>query len=116
LLLLQSSEFLSLTPTSDADVCEAFQMLKPSKSVGLDYIHGFVIRCYSGVFIPVLRHIFTSNLSLTQQYFPVVWQEAAIIPVFEKGNHAAVNNYRPIPILSNFSKFLEPIIQDHVLY
>jgi hypothetical protein len=41
--LSQSSEFLSLAPISDVDVCKAIKRLN-SKSVGLDDIPGFVIK------------------------------------------------------------------------
>jgi hypothetical protein len=37
-LLSQSSEFISLDPINDADVCKAIKRIKPSKSVGLDDI------------------------------------------------------------------------------
>jgi hypothetical protein len=40
-------------------------------------------------------------------YFPAACKEAAIVPVFKTGNHAAVSNYRPISILNNFSKLFE---------
>jgi hypothetical protein len=66
----------------------------------------------STIFIPILRHIF--YLSLTQQYFPATWKEAAVVPVFKRGNHAAMNNYRPIFIVNNFSKIFEFIIHFHV--
>jgi hypothetical protein len=52
--LSQSPEFLSL----------AIKRLKPSKSVGLGDIPGFVITCCSAICIHNLRHIF--NLRLTQ--------------------------------------------------
>ncbi|PNF41595.1 hypothetical protein B7P43_G11563 [Cryptotermes secundus] len=106
--LSPSSEFLSLAPISDADVCKAFKRLKPSKSVGLDDIPGFVIKGGAGI----LTHIF--NLSLEPQCFHTAWKESAVVPVFKRGNHAAVTNQRPISILSNFSKLFEFIIHDHV--
>jgi hypothetical protein len=65
--LSQSSECLSLAPIFDAEVCKSIKRLKPSKSVGLDDTVRFIIKGCSGIFIPVLRHIF--NLSLTQQFF-----------------------------------------------
>ncbi|PNF36765.1 hypothetical protein B7P43_G11156, partial [Cryptotermes secundus] len=107
----QSSEFVSLAPISDADVYKAIKRLKPSKSVGLDGIPGFIIKGCAGIFIPILRHIF--NLSLTQQYFPAASKGSAVVPVFKSGNHAAVSNYRPISITSNFSKLFKFIIHDH---
>jgi hypothetical protein len=56
--LSQSSELLSLAPISDANVCKAITRLKPSKSVGLDDIPGFVIKGCSAIFILILRRIF----------------------------------------------------------
>jgi hypothetical protein len=109
--LSQCSELLSLVPASDADVCKAIKRLKPSKSVGLDDISGFIIKGCSAVFIPILRHIF--NLSLTQ-YFPAAWKESTIVKVFKRGNHATMSNYKPISILNNLSKLLEFIIHDRV--
>jgi hypothetical protein len=47
--LSKSSEFLPLTPVSDADICKAIERLKHSKSVGLDDIPGFVIKGCSGI-------------------------------------------------------------------
>lgn len=61
--LWQSSEFLSLTPISDADVCKAIKRLKPSKHTGLDDIPGFVMKGCAAIFIPILRHIFNLNMT-----------------------------------------------------
>jgi hypothetical protein len=82
------------------------------KSVRLDDIPSFIIMGCSAIFIPILRHIF--NLGLTQQYFPAAWKEAAVVPVFKRGNHATMSNYRSISILNNFPKLFEYIIHDHV--
>jgi hypothetical protein len=79
---LSSSELLTLAPVSYSDIIKAINRLKPSKYVGLDYIPGFVIKGCSDVFVPVLKHIF--NLNLSQQYFPTLWKQAAIIPVLKK--------------------------------
>jgi hypothetical protein len=100
--LSQCSQFLSLAPVSDADVCKAIKTLKPSKSVGLDDIPGFIIKGSSAIFI------------LTQQYIPAAWKKAAVVPVFKRGNHAATRNYRRMSIINNFSKLFEFIIHVHV--
>jgi hypothetical protein len=77
--LSQPSDILSLGPIPNVDVCKAIKRLKPSKSVGLDHVPGFIIKGCSSIFIPILRRIF--NLSLTQQYFPAAWKEAAVVRV-----------------------------------
>jgi hypothetical protein len=103
--LSQSSDFLFLAPITDEDVCKAIKKLKPPTPAGLEDIPGFVVKGCS------LRRMF--NLSITQQYFPDVWKEVALVPIFKRGNHAAVSNYIPIPILSNFSKLFALIMQEH---
>jgi hypothetical protein len=104
--LSQSSNILSLAPISDADVFKAIERPKPSKSVELDDIPSFFMKCCSSNFIPIL--------SLIQQYIPAAWKEAAVLPVFKRGNYVAVIKYRPVSILSNFSKLLDFIIHYHV--
>jgi hypothetical protein len=51
--LPQSSEFLSVVPVPDTDVCKATNRLKPSNSAGLDDNHGFVIKGCSIIFIHI---------------------------------------------------------------
>jgi hypothetical protein len=62
-------------------------------SVGVD-IPGFIIKGYTDIFVPILKHIF--NLSLPQQCFPTLWKKAAIVPVFKKGENTSVSSYKPI--------------------
>jgi hypothetical protein len=71
----------------------------------------FVIMGFYKIFIPVLRFIF--NLSLSQNTFPNLWKQEAIVPVFKKGTTSSVGNYRFIVILNNFSKAFKFIIHDH---
>jgi hypothetical protein len=58
-----------------------------------------------------MKHIINLILS---QCFPALWKEAAVVPIFKKGNSASVNNYRPILILNNFSKLFEFFIHEHL--
>jgi hypothetical protein len=55
--------------------------LRPSKSVGVDDIPGFIIMGVTNIFVLVLTHIF--NSSLFQQYFPTLWKQAAIFAVLK---------------------------------
>jgi hypothetical protein len=77
-----SSDNLPLFPVTDADVRQAIRRLKPSKSVGLDGIPGFIIKGGIGILVPLLKYIF--NLSLSQQLFPSSWKQAAIVPILKK--------------------------------
>jgi hypothetical protein len=98
----QGAENLRLAPVFNYDVQKAIKRQRPSKSVGLDGIPSFVVKSCCEIFVPVLRFIF--NLSLSQNTFPNLWKQEAIVPVLKKGKTSSVGNYRPIAILNNFSK------------
>lgn len=50
------------------------------------------------------------NQSLSMGIFPNRLKYATIIPIFKSGNRHEIKNYRPISLLSNFSKIFEKII------
>ena len=53
----------------------------------------------------ILSDVF--NLSLAQEIFHDQLKIAKVIPIFKSGNKSKVSNYRPISILSPFSKIRE---------
>ena len=54
------------------------------------------------------KHIF--NISLAKGVFPDKLKIARLTPIFKKGNNKLVTNYRPISVLTCFSKQLERIM------
>ncbi len=71
-------------------------------SDGLDmYIVKETIRCI----IRPLKYII--NLSFNTGSFPDKMKVAKIIPCFKTGDRHSLTNYRPISLLSQFSKILE---------
>ena len=55
------------------------------------------------------------NSSLENGIFPDIWKLARITPIFKSGVKMDVNNYRPIPVISVFSRTLERIVHDQIL-
>ena len=45
---------------------------------------------------------------------PDRWKEALVTPVFKKGDHTRVNNYRPISLTLPICKIMESIIKDSI--
>ena len=62
--------------------------------------------------ISILSYIF--NLSLSQGKFISNFKHAKIIPLFKKGSAKDVSNYRPISLLSCFSKILQKLVYNRL--
>ena len=60
------------------------------------------------VVIPILSIIF--NACFKFGVFPSILKMAKVIPVFKSGEKSHVTNYKPIFILSSFSKLLEKAV------
>ena len=54
------------------------------------------------------------NSSLTNRASPDIWIIARITPTFKSGAKNGVNNYRPISVISVFSRILESIVHDQL--
>jgi len=69
-----------------------------------------LIKHFESTIIGPLTYLY--NLSIVKCTFPDKFKIAVVIPLYKGGNHTYVNNYRPISMLNNFSKFLEKIIKN----
>ena len=58
---------------------------------------------------------FIFNVSINQGIFPDLMKITKIRPIFKKDNGYDSSNYRPISILSVFSKFLEKLIYNRLI-
>ena len=47
------------------------------------------------------------NLSFVEGVFPDKMKMARVIPLYKSGDASSLNNYRPVSLLSQFSKILE---------
>ncbi|XP_065684331.1 uncharacterized protein LOC136096702 [Hydra vulgaris] len=97
---------------TEKELLDAVSLLKPNKSLGFDDISSnVIIKSIKQITIPLL-HIF--NLSLKQGVFPDNLKIAKVIPVLKSGDPSDVTNYRPISILSCFSKILERVMYNRL--
>ena len=104
----RAQESLFMEPTTPSEVYNALAGLKTGKSFGLDNIPSFLLKTAAVVIAPTLSYLI--NLSFELGLFPDSMKEAKIIPVFKTGDKLLMSNYRPISILSSFSKIFEKCI------
>lgn len=86
--------------------------LKYNKSCGDDGIGPNLVKENKLLLCEPLLYLF--NLSLTKGVVPNQLKIARVIPIFKKGDDSIMSNYRPISLLSVFSKLLEKIVYKRV--
>ena len=87
------------------EVEEIVSSLNTNKAVGLDDINAKYLKISATVISNDIADII--NTSLCEQTFPDIWKAAKVIPLHRSGNKDAVDNYRPISILSSVSVLTE---------
>jgi hypothetical protein len=97
-----NSSSMFLTPTTKMDVADIITGLVNKKSTGIDDIPEFIIKkCYPRI-TNALTYII--NLSFSSGYFPNQLKIAKVKPLYKKGRDANVGNYKPVSLISVFSK------------
>ena len=102
----QNSFFTS--PVTNEEISSIILALKNTNSKGYDDIPVNLVKYCGNELSYILAHI--SNVSLTTGVFPDALKLAKIVPIFKNGSKKVVSNYRPISVLSAFSKIFERIM------
>ena len=97
-----------LVPTDKEEVLKIVNSLHDKKSSGFDGIDNCLLK-------KIIAHVadplvYIMNLSISSGIVPDNMKIAKVVPIFKKGNKDDVNNYRPISLLTSFSKILERIV------
>ena len=92
-------------PTSSHEVRDLCNSLKSGKAPGYDNVAMTVIKDSLDIISDPLSKII--NTSLSNGIFPDKLKIAKVLPVFKSEDPQYFVNYRPIPLLSNFSKVFE---------
>ena len=91
--------YFSIPLITVGEVEEIVSNLNTNKAVGLDDINAKYLKISATVISNDIADII--NRSLCEQTFPDIWKAAKVIPLHKSGNKDAVDNYRPISILSS---------------
>ena len=102
----------TLCETSAPEVQYQMSKINPKKSTGSDDMPGIFINISAPVVADTLSKLF--NLSIREGEYPDILKIAKVIPIYKKGDHTDVNNYRPISILTHLNKIFETIISNQM--
>lgn len=105
---------LSLVHVTVDEVHDKLLALSPNKGAGPDGIPPSFIKQCASALSPPLCMIYNKSLQMGE--FPSIWKVAHIVPIHKAGDSSDCANYRPISMLSCFSKVLESLIYEHLYH
>jgi hypothetical protein len=100
---------MSDTPVTSDEIITCFNLLEDKKTPDMTGISTNLLKRIQHSLILPLKHIFTQ--SLATGIVPHKLKIAKVIPIYKSADASDINNYRPISLLSSFSKILEKIVQ-----
>ena len=98
--------------TSDEEIFTYIKTLKSNKSNGPFSISNKLFKRFKKPLSTLLTLLI--NLTFTKGEFPDILKIGKMFPIHKKNSKTDVNNYRPIPLLSNISKIIEKILHDRL--
>ena len=97
-----------LLPTNQYEVSDIITNLKNTNSKGFDELPvNLIKRCNTGI-SPILAYL--NNQSFLEGIFPDHLKIAKVIPVYKCDDSKCISNYRPISVLTAFSKISEKLV------
>ena len=108
--VVKQSSVMKFNLVSDIFILNSIKQLKNGKAPGPDEIPTMLIKDAAEVICEPLAMIF--NSSLRHGIFSDIWKLARVTPIFKSGSRSDANNYRPISVISVFSRILERIVHD----
>jgi len=104
---LRADSDFSFSEVSEHEVALVISRLKENSATGFDDISSKVIKRTPGLIKPLHYLV---NLMITAHYFPDLLKVARVVVVYKSGARNEAGNYRPISVLSVFSKIFESLL------
>ena len=110
---VQSNETLVLEPTNEQEISDIISNLKPNAAPGHDGVSARDILHNKSIIVPVVVDLV--NQALISGEFPRELKIAKVCPIFKTGSKTQISNYRPISLISIFSKIIENVMKARML-
>lgn len=108
-----NSDSIFLTPVNEQDVVKIINSLNDTNATGYDEITTKIIKLSSKYIVTPLSYII--NLSFETGTFPTRLKQSIVKPLYKKGNHTDMSNYRPITLVPILSKIFEKAMNGKII-
>lgn len=102
-----------IDPVTKEELGDVIRSLKNGTAPGIDGVSSALVKYIYPVINNVLLYIV--NLSFETGVFPSKLKNAVVIPIYKGGQKNICSNFRPISLLSTFSKVFEKIMKKKLL-
>ncbi len=99
---------LDLGHISSTLICDIIKSFQNKSSTDIDGVSLKLLKFINAEIREPLAHIF--SLSIENGIFPTRLKNSRTVPIFKSGDTSNCDNYRPISLISSFSKILEKIV------
>lgn len=111
---VHSTQTISIPLLDTTHIIKCLKNFKSSMSCGPDGIPSCLLKnCALAIATPL---VIIFNTSLKYGYFPKIWKESFLIPLFKSGNKSNIINYRGIAKLNAIPKLFEKCITDSLVH
>lgn len=101
------SKFFKISITQ-SEVLTIINKLKDETAAGVGGVSVKILKLIAPRILEPLYYNY--NLGITNGIFPENWKSAIIKLLYKNGDKTCINNYRPISMLSNFSKISRKLL------
>lgn len=106
------SNSMFLTPVTENEIIKHINSLKNQSAPGIDGVTTKILKLIHSHILSPLVHII--NLSFKTGIVPHQFKISIITPIHKSGDKTLISNYRPISLISNFSKIFEKCLKERL--
>ena len=111
-LLPRQANSIFVSPTTPEEILTLINGLDSKKSCGHDDIPVRTLKLSKYLLAPLLSNVI--NESICDGVFPNNLKIAKVVPLFKSGDSELPTNYRPISVLTYFSKNFEKVLYERL--
>jgi len=104
---------IKLKSVTESEIYEINKILKWKTSYGYDEVPSWIVKLSMPFISSPLISI--CNKMLSTDTFPTWLKFSQVFPLFKKGNKTEMSDYRPVSLLTSFSKIFEKVIYNRLL-